>query len=133
MKKIFIITIITIMSLFIINGLTKNTKVEIINYLVTEDGSELNFAIDIPESIGYIRGYKNKENGEKSHYLTFYNTFGIINSSFGAKFEFTLELDDDDSEVYFNRANGKYELVLVKNKDTGEWEIPNNTTFEIST
>ena len=129
MKKKFIIVIgiviVLIVVFFIGTGLTKNPKVEIINYSVNEDGSELNFTIGIPDSIGYTRGYKNKGGGGKSHYLNFYNTFGVINSDWGAKFEFTLELDEDDTEVYFNRTGGGYELVLQKNEETGEWERPN--------
>ena len=127
-KKAFIIIGIAVAVIFALlvvffvgTGLTKNPKVEIINYSVKEDGSELNFTIGIPESIGYTRGYKNKGGGVKSHYLDFYNTFGVINSNWGAKFEFTLELDEDDTEVYFNRTGGGYELVLQKNEETGEW------------
>ena len=57
--------------------------------------------------------------------VEFLDTFGVINSDWGAKFEFTLELDEDDTEVYFNRTGGGYELVLQKNEETGEWERPN--------
>lgn len=127
-KKVLIIIsiiIVLFLSFFIGTGLTENPKVEIINYSVNEDGSKLNFTIGIPDSIGYTRGYKNKGGGVKSHYLVFYNTFGVINSNCGAKFEFTLELDEDDAEVYFNRTGGGYELVLQKNETTGERERPN--------
>ena len=93
-------------------------------YSVNEDGSKLNFTVGMPFSIGYTRGYKNKGGGVKSHYLDFYNTFGVINSSLGAKFEYVLELDKDDTEIYFNRSGGGYELVLQKNQETGEWESP---------
>ena len=120
------IIIAFIVILFIGTGLTKNPKVEIVNYSVNEDGSELNFTIGIPESIGYTRGYKNRNDG-KSHYLNFYNTFGVINSNWGAKFEFTLELEDDDTDIYFNRTGGGYELVLQKNEETGEWERTNKS------
>ena len=125
-KTLIIIFLIIVLSLilFIGTGLTKNPKVEIIKYSLEEDGSKLNFTIGIPDSIGYTRGYKNKGGGVKSHYLNFYNTFGLINSNLGAKFEYVLELDEDDTEIYFNRANGGYELVLQKNKETGNWERP---------
>lgn len=129
MKNKKILTIIsTIIALALIaivgTGFTKNPNVEIIEYSVKEDGSELNFTIGIPYSIGYTRGYKNKGGGIKPHYLNFYNTFGVINSSWGAKFEYILELDEDDTEIYFNRDDGGYELVLQKNVETGEWERP---------
>jgi len=76
--------------------------------------------------MGYIRGYKNDGGGVKPHYLTFYSTFGGLNSSFGAKNKFELELGEDDTEIYFNRPDGGYELVLQKNTETGEWYNPNN-------
>lgn len=110
------ITITLLVAFFIGTGFTKNPKVEIVNYTLNKDKSVLNFTIGIPDSIGYTRGYKNKGGGVKSHYLNFYNTFGVINSNLGAKFEFTLELDEDDTEVYFNRTGGGYELVLQKTK-----------------
>ena len=37
-----------------------------------------------------------------------------------------MELVPDDTEIYFNRAGGGYELVLVKNEETGEWIRPIN-------
>ena len=128
-KKVLIIIGILIALLvifFIGTGLTKNPNVVIREYSVSEDGSKLNFTVGMPFSIGYTRGYKNKGGGVKSHYLNFYNTFGVINSSWGAKFDYVLELDEDDYEIYFNRTDGGYELVLQKNEETGEWERPNN-------
>lgn len=74
--------------------------------------------------MGYIRGFKDVGGREKPHYLTFYSTFGGLNSSFGAKNEFILELGENDSEIYFNRKDGGYELVLQKNIETGEWVKP---------
>ena len=128
MKKKIIIIVSVIVAiailLFIGTGLTKNPNVVIREYSVNEDSSKLNFTVGMPFSIGYTRGYKNKGGGVKSHYLDFYNTFGVINSSLGAKFEYVLELDEDDTEIYFNRSGGGYELVLQKNQETGEWERP---------
>ena len=127
-KKVLIIIGILIALLvifFIGTGLTKNPNVVIREYSVSEDGSKLNFTVGMPFSIGYTRGYKNKGGGVKSHYLNFYNTFGVINSSWGAKFDYVLELDEDDTEIYFNRTDCGYELVLQKNIETGEWERPN--------
>ena len=132
MKKILKIILILIsivitflLLLFIGTGFTKNPNVEIINYSLNEDGSELKFTIGIPYSIGCTRGYKNKSNGVKAQYLNFYNTFGLINASWGAKYKYVLKLDDDDTEIYFNRTDGEYELVLQKNVETGKWESPN--------
>lgn len=112
------------MILFIATGFTKNPNVEIINYSVSGDGKMLRLTVEIPFSIGYTRGYKNKGGGVKTHYLNFYNTFGVINSSWGAKNEFILELDEDDTEIFFNRENGGYELVLEKDIETDKWVRP---------
>lgn len=128
-NKILIIVCVVILLVvvfFIGTGLTKNPNVVIKEYSLNEDGSELTFTVGMPFSIGYTRGYKNKGGGVKSHYLNFYNTFGVINSAWGAKFDFVLELDEDDTEIYFNRTDGGYELVLQKNQETGEWERPIN-------
>jgi len=94
-RKILItisIIIVLILFLFIGTGFTKNPNVVIREYSVSEDGKELNFSIGIPFSIGYTRGFQNKGGGVKTHYLNFYNTFGVINSSLGAKFDYVLEL-----------------------------------------
>ncbi len=111
------------LSLFIVSGFTKNANVQIINYSVSDEGDEITLTVGAPFTISYIRGYKDNGGGVKPHYLNFYNTFGAI-SSWGAKNEFVLELDEDDTEIYFNREEGGYELVLQKNVNTGEWGKP---------
>jgi len=127
-KSIFIIiisiTAVLIISFLIGTGFRKRTDVVLIDYSVSEDGTKLVFKTTIPTSMGYIRGFKNNGGGVKPHYLTFYSAFGGINSSFGAKNEFELSLGKDDTEIYFNRPDGGYELVLQKNAETGEWVRP---------
>ena len=54
--------------------------------------------------------------------MHFYSTFGGLNSSLGAKNEFVLELDENDTEIFFYRGKGGYDLVLEKNRQTGIWE-----------
>lgn len=131
MKKA--IPILLIFSLFLIyflsTGFCKRSDVILVDYSVSNDGTSLELTAGIPTSMGYIRGgqvrgFKNSGGGIKSHYLTFYSTFGGLNSSFGAKNVFTLELTEDTTEIYFNRPNGGYELVLIKNTKTGQWNIP---------
>lgn len=123
--SVLVILFAVVVILFIGTGFTKNPSVVIREYSLNDDGTELHFTVGMPYSIGYTRGFKNKGGGAKSHYLNFYNTFGVINSSWGAKFDYVLELDEDDTEIYFNRTDGGYELVLQKNVETGEWERPN--------
>lgn len=129
-KKILIILLVVVIALssfyFVGTGFLERMDVLLYDYSVSEDGTELTFNAGIMSSMGFIRGYKDSGGGVKPHYLTFYSTFGGLNSSFGAKNEFVLELDKDDSEIYFKRAKGGYELVLQKNAETGQWERPDS-------
>lgn len=125
-KKTIIISVVVILvalaaMYFIGTGFQKASGQVLVGYSVSEDGTEMTLHVGSAESIGYIRGFKDKGGGVKPHYLTFYYTFGGINSSFGAKNTFTLELAPEDTEIYFNRPDRGYELVLVKDEETGEW------------
>lgn len=126
-KKLLLISIVAIIviltaSYFVGTGFIERTDVVLTDYSVSEDGTQITLNASVSSSMGYIRGFKNNGGGVKSHYLTFYSTFGGVNSKLGAKNEFVLEVNEDDSEIYFNRAGGGYELVLQKNTETGEWE-----------
>ncbi len=112
---------VLLVSFVIGTGFTKRTDVILTDYSVSEDGAEIILKTSVASSAGYIRGFKNDGGGVKPHYLTFYATFGGPNSTFGAKNEFVLEVDEDDSEIYFNRTDGGYELVLQKDAQTGVW------------
>lgn len=132
-KKIMAIIamiVVLIVSFLIGTGFTKNPNVVLIDYVVSEDGTEITLNIGIPYPIGYTRGFKNSGGGVKPHMLTFYNTFGGINSSWGATRTFTLEIAPDDTEIYFNRQYKGYELVLVKDETTGKWAKPNDIIEE---
>ena len=129
MKKSIVIIAITVivvlpLSVLVGSGFNKRTDVVLSDYSVSEDGTKLIFNAGVMSSMGYIRSFKDNGGGVKPHYLTFYSAFGGLNSSFGAKSEFELNLSENDTEVYFNRADGGYELVLQKNEETGKWERP---------
>lgn len=128
MKKKMITVIIIVVALvaaFLIStGFRKRTDVVLFDYSVSEDGTAINLGVQVSSSMGYVRGFKNNGGGVKPHYLTFYSTFGGLNSSFGTVNSFVLELEPDDTEIYFNRPDGGYELVLVKEEATGEWIRP---------
>lgn len=115
------IIIVLIASFLIGTGFCKRNDVILVDYSVALDGTAISFEVQIPSSIGYIRGFQDKGSGVKPHYLTFYSTFGGLNSSLGAVNTFELELEPNDTEIYFNRPNKGYELVLVKDKETGQW------------
>ncbi len=127
-KTIVFVTIAVFMTLllsfFVGSGFQKRTDVALYDYSLSENGKELTFYAHVSSSMGYIRGFADKGGGVKPHYLTFYATFGGFNSSFGAENQFTLEVDENDTEIYFNRADGGYELVLQKDAETGEWARP---------
>ena len=126
-KKIFLtISVIAVLmiSMLICTGFRKRTDVVLFDYSVSEDGSAISLEIQVASSMGYIRGFKDKGGGVKPHYLTFYSTFGGLNSSFGSINEIELELSQDDTEIYFNRPGGGYELVLQKDIAANEWMRP---------
>lgn len=130
MKKIIIIALIVVVAIFasylIGTGYIINGGVYLGEYSVSKDGTEITFNAGVASSMGFIRGYKDEGGGVKPHYLKFYNTFGGLNSSWGAKSEFVLPLNEDDTEIYVFRGSEKceYELVLQKNIETGAWERP---------
>lgn len=128
-KKIFLtiaVIVVLMLLMFICTGFRKRTDVVLFDYSVSEDGSAISLEIQVSSSMGYIRGFKDKGGGVKPHYLTFYSTFGGLNSSFGLINEIELELSRDNTEIYFNRPGGGYELVLKKDIATDEWIRPTN-------
>lgn len=130
MKKksivIIVISVIVVLtfSFLVGTGFTKRADVILLDYYVSEEGAKLTFNTTILSSMGYTRGFEDKSGALKPHYLVFYSTFGGLNSSFRAKSEFELVLGENDTEIYFNRSDGGYELVLQKNIETGEWTRP---------
>lgn len=105
-------------------GFRKATDIILYDYDITPDGNTVYLRVETSSSVGSTRGFKNSGGGVKSHYLTFYSAFGGINGTLGASSSFKLALSPDDTEIYFNRPNGGFELVLQKNTETGEWARP---------
>lgn len=102
-KSIVIIAITAIvvlgLSLLAGSGFRKRPDVVLTDYSVSEDGTKLTFNVGVASSMGYTRGFEDNGGGVKPHYLTFYSTFGGLNSSFGAKSEFELDLAETDTEI----------------------------------
>ena len=123
---VFVTAIIVLLSTYFIgSGFMIRTDVALLDYSVSETGTEIILHTAVMSSMGYTRGFDDNGGGVKPHYLTFYSTFGGFNSSLGAKYEFELKVDEHDTEIWFNRADGGYELVLQKDSNTGEWVRPN--------
>ncbi len=118
---VLIIIIVLIASFLVSTGFNERTDVALMDFSVSEDGTEIILNVSVMSSMGHIRGFKDNGGGVKPHYLTFYSTFGGFNSSFGSKNRFKLELAPDITEIYFNRPNKGFELVLVKDEATGQW------------
>lgn len=109
---------------FVGSGFHEQTTVALMDYTVSEDGTEMTLHTAVMSSMGYVRGFCDSGGGVRPHYLTFYGAFGGLNGAWGAQDVFRLELDEEDTEIYFNRAGGGYELVLQKDPETGAWVRP---------
>lgn len=102
-------------------GFTVQTTAYIDDFSVSEDGSELSLRVGVSASMGYVRAFRDEDGGEKNHTLKFYSAWGGLNSSLGAKNEFTLPLSNEDTEIYIYHGENGYDLALQKDEDTGEW------------
>ena len=126
MKKIVIIILAALCLAFlwiIASGFSIQTNTYITDdFVVSEDGSMITFKVDVGSSMGYVRGYKDDGGGVKPHYLKFYSAWGGLNSSIGAKNEFVLELEPEDTEIYLYHGDGGYELALKKDVTSGGWQ-----------
>ena len=106
----------------IISGYSYQTSAYITDqFVVSEDGKELKFTIAVGAPMGYVRGFKDEGGGVKPHYLKFYSAWGGLNSSIGAKSEYVLKLDPNDTEIYVYHGDSGYSLALKKDIESGEW------------
>ena len=128
MKRKLIVLVAILVFIFggywIGTGFMQRTDVALVDYSVSEDGTEITLYAGVSGSMGYIRGFKDNGSGVKPHYLTFYSTFGGLNSAYGSENEFVLQLSPDDTEIYFNRPGKGYELVLIKDENNDQWHRP---------
>lgn len=129
MKKkfvlIFFAIFIVITALFLAGGFRKRTDVVLRDYSISKDGKIMTLNIDIASSAGYARDLKVKQGGDNK-YITFYSTFGFLNSKIGAKNEYQIELNPSCTEIYFYKGDGGYNLVLQKDEATNEWKKADN-------
>lgn len=128
MKKIVKIMVIIAVTIFIAlaglyfvgSGFLPRTDMGLGEYSVSEDGKSMTITAGVMSSAGAARSCKASYEGENA-YLTFFTTFGGFNSLWGAKNEFSVELPEDCSKIYFYRGERK-KCVLEKNTKTGTWE-----------
>jgi len=122
-KKVchIVILIVVIMAVFLIGtGFQKRTDVVLGDYSVSSDGTKITLYVGVSSSMGYVRTCKETKSEEGSRCLTFYSTFGGLNSSFGAKNSFVLELEPEDTKIYFQRQ--ERDIILIKDELTSQWE-----------
>ncbi|MGN0358904.1 MAG: hypothetical protein ACI4E0_14030 [Blautia sp.] len=126
MKKkvsIIVLVVVCIIIFYIIaSGFSIQTGAYITDdFVVSESGSEITFKVGVGSSMGYVRGYKDEGGGVKPHYLKFYSAWGGFNSSIGAKNEYVLKLEPEDTEIYVYHGDDGYVLTLQKDVTSGEW------------
>lgn len=100
-------------------GFSTDSDLSFSEYEYSQEKNELILKkINISSSIGYVRGYRSSQTGEKL-FLTFYKCFWGINSSLGAKDSFTVELSPETEEIYLWEGENAH-LFLKKNVENGE-------------
>ena len=113
--------IIALMTMYLVApGFTKMGNVFIVDFSVSEDGSEMTVTVGVSSSIGYVRKVSEHQQQGGKLYLDCYSAFGGINGSWGAKNEYTIQLDDDTEMIAIYRSPNCYDPVLQKGED-GMW------------
>ncbi|NCB28165.1 MAG: hypothetical protein EOM63_00125 [Clostridia bacterium] len=126
MKKKILFAVVCLLfvitSWMVATGFSVQTSAYITDdFTVAEDGSEITFHTGVGSSMGFIRGYKDEGGGINPHYLKFYSAWGGLNSSLGAKTEYTLRLSAEDTEIYVYHGDSGYALSLKKDETSGTW------------
>ena len=110
--------IIALMTMYLVApGFTKMGNVFIVDFSVSEDGSEMTVTVGVSSSIGYVRKVSEHQQQGGKLYLDCYSAFGGINGSWGAKNEYTIQLDDDTEMIAIYRSPNCYDPVLKKGED----------------
>lgn len=120
MSILAVLIIIVAGTLFVSSGFNKRTDVYLTGFSVSEDGSTITIKTSLAGSMGYIRDVKIKK-VDDAIYCSFYSTFGGLNSNFGAKNSFEIELNDSSVKIYFDRGTESDILVLERDNATNVW------------
>ena len=114
--------IIALMTMYLVApGFTKMGNVFIVDFSVSEDGSEMTITVGVSSSIGYVRKVSEHQQQGGKLYLDCYSAFGGINGSWGAKSEYTIQIDEDTEMIALYRSADCYDPVLEKDAN-GEWQ-----------
>lgn len=115
-RKVLVLSIVFILTFslyMIITGFSCKTNVYLSNFSVSDERDLITLNVDVSDSIGHIRSFKDDKSVPNEHYLKFYSTWGGLNSSLGAKSEYTISLDEEDNAIYIFDGQ-EYKLVLFK-------------------
>ena len=126
-KKIAVILAIIVVSTLLYltaPAFSKQGSTYITDFSVSEDGKELTITVGVAASAGYIRKVSEHQQHGGKLYLDCYSAFGGINGSWGAKEEFTFNLNEDTKIVALYRSENCYDTVLEKDEN-GEWQYAN--------
>ena len=114
--------IIALMAMYLVApGFMKMGNVYIADFCVSEDGSEMTITVGVSTSIGYVRKVSAHQQHGGKLYLDCYSAFGGINGSWGAKSEYTIQIDKDSEMIALYRSTDCYDPVLEKDAN-GEWQ-----------
>lgn len=102
-------------------GFAKMGNVYITDFRVSENGSEMTITVGVSTSIGYVRKVSVHQQHGGKLYLDCYSAFGGINGSWGAKNEYTIQLEEDTEMIALYRSPNCYDPVLEKDAN-GEWQ-----------
>ena len=128
MKKkksvIIVLTVIVALTILLViaPGFSKQGNANITNFSVSEDGTEMTIIVTTSTSVGYVRKvFEHHQHGGKL-YLDCYSAFGGINGSWGAKNEYTIQLNEDTELIAIYRSANCYDAVLEKDENRG-WQF----------
>ena len=114
--------IVALAGLYVIApGFTKQGNAYIVDYSVSEDGTEMTITVGVSTSIGYIRKVSEHQQHGGKLYLDCYSAFGGINGSWGATSEYTIQIDEDTEMIALYRSADCYDPVLEKHAN-GQWQ-----------
>ncbi len=123
-KKVIVISIFVMISLlsatFIISGFEKRYDITLESFSLKENNNKMNLHIKTKQN-EQVRKIQVTQKGEKQ-YITFYSDFRLFNIRIGSKNEYEISLDRSCKEIYFDKGNGDFVLVLKKNDKTENWE-----------
>jgi len=83
--SVFVILVAVAAAWIVGSGFNKRTDVYLVDYSVSENGSEITLQVGVAGSMGYVRDFLNDTNEIEIMEMQFYSAFGGLNGAIGAK------------------------------------------------